>query len=290
MPEARRSSPVLDDDPFYVGYLPLPGTHRRFLRVVIPTLLWSLVAIGFAIVWPQRSPGAGVWGTGQPIERTGLLIASPYPMLISFERPSDATAPSAAPTPEAALASAKVTLLTEMGKRGAGERAAGSDGMFVTIRGFRLHRDGREILELVPDSDAIAPWTDQSGASALAAGARGLLTPSRLGTPGSITRRGEILDSKCYLGAMKPGDGKQHKACAMLCIRGGIAPLLYPTEAPSPAGTSMRRYALVLSNSGGPLDEDTLALVGEQIDLLGIPGRIGDLDILFVESGATRAR
>lgn len=286
MPEARPPSSTHDEDAFYVGYLPLPGTHRRFLRVVIPTLLWSLVAIGFVIVWPQRSPGAGVWETGQPIERAGLLVASPYPMLISVDDLGDTPGESSG----GLLANAKITLLTEMGKRGASARAAPFDGTFVTIKGYRLHRDGREILELVPDSDAITPRTDQSGASTLAAGARALLTPPRDGIPNNITRRGEILDSKCYLGAMKPGDGKQHKACAMLCIRGGIAPLLYTAEAPPPAGTSTHRYALVLLNSGGPLDEDTLALVGEQVDLVGTPGRIGDLDILFVQPGASRVR
>lgn len=286
MSEAPSPSPVHADDHFYVGYLPLQGTHRRFLRGVIPVLLWSLVAIGFAIVWPQRPPGTGVWETGRPIERMGLLIASPYPMLISGSGPDGAFRG----TPGDALAEASVTLLTEMGKVGALARATPHDGQLVTIRGYRLHRDGREILELVPESDAIAPRTDQTSASALAAGARALLTPSRVGMSSSIARRGEILDSKCYLGAMKPGDGKQHKACAMLCIRGGIAPLLYLAEGPSPTAAPTPRYALVLSNSGGPLDEATLALVGEHIELAGTPGRIGDLDILFVLSGASRAR
>ena len=49
------------------------------------------------------------------------------------------------------------------------------------------------------------------------------LMPTSLGV---ATLRGEIVDSKCYLGAMKPGDQKTHKACATLCIRGGIPPVL----------------------------------------------------------------
>lgn len=290
MPEAPPPFSAHDDDPFYVGYLPLPGTHRRFLRVLIPALLWSFVAVGFAIVWPQRSPGTGVWETGRPIERTGLLIASPYPMLISFADSSDAPGHSESIAPDAALAGARVTLLTEMGKRGAGERAAGSDGLLVTIRGFRLHRDGREILELVPDADAITPMSEQRHAAALASAARRLLTPVTDASSTTTTRRGEILDSKCYLGAMKPGDGKQHKACAMLCIRGGIAPMLYTTDWRSSDRPGIPGYALVLSNAGGPLDEAMIALVGEQIEITGTSGRIGDLDILFVQRGALRDR
>ena len=38
----------------------------------------------------------------------------------------------------------------------------------------------------------------------------------------NVTLKGEIIDPKCYLGAMKPGGGKTHKACAMRCIAGGI--------------------------------------------------------------------
>lgn len=290
MPETPPPPPAHHEDPFYVGYLPLPGTHRRFVRVVVPALLWSLVAIGFAIVWPQRSPGAGVWETGQPIERTGLLIASPYPMLLSFDSPSNTLPDPAELTSDAALSTAKVTLLTEMGKRGALARAAPHDGALVTVKGFRLHRDGREVLELVPDADAISPLPDQRHADALARAAHVRLTPSRVGSPNSITLRGELLDSKCYLGAMKPGDGKQHKACAMLCIRGGIAPLLYPTDNPSHASSTNHAYTLVLSSSGGPLDEAALSLVGDQIDLTGTPARIGDLDVLFVQPGASRVR
>lgn len=272
MAELPPPSAARDDDPFYVGYLPLPSAHRRLLRWAVPAMLWSLVFIGFAVVWPQRSPGAGVWESGQPIERSGLLIASPYPILVSGTD----------------VDSASVTILTEMGKRGARERASEHDGTLVTVRGYRLHRDGREILELVPDADAIKADADQSRAPALAAAARSRLTPPPPPSPAStelVTLTGEILDSKCYLGAMKPGDGKAHKACAMLCIRGGIAPMLFAVDA-----SGRRWYWLVLSSDGLELDEGALSLVGERVEVSGYSGRIGDLDVLFREPGVSRAR
>jgi hypothetical protein len=37
---------------------------------------------------------------------------------------------------------------------------------------------------------------------------------------------GEVVDFKCYLGAMKPGSGVTHRGCAALCVQGGIPPAL----------------------------------------------------------------
>lgn len=285
MSETSSPPEVLEDDAFYVGYQPLPREHRRFVFVIIPALLWTLVAIGFVVVWPRRSPGDGVWETGKPIERRGLLIASPYPMLLSFEDASELPSDAGADSADAAVGGARVTLLTEMGKRGALARATPHDGRIVTVSGYRLHRDGRELFELVPDEDAITPAADQKRAEALSRAAERALTPPHDDGGRVTAHRGEILDSKCYLGAMKPGDGKQHKACAMLCIRGGIAPMLYEGD-----GRGERRYALVLSETGGPIGEEALSLVGEQVEVRGSRGRIGDLELLFVRSAPRRVR
>ena len=43
---------------------------------------------------------------------------------------------------------------------------------------------------------------------------------------GEVTLVGEVVDPKCWLGDMKPGDGKAHAACARLCMEGGIPPML----------------------------------------------------------------
>lgn len=43
---------------------------------------------------------------------------------------------------------------------------------------------------------------------------------------GETTLKGEIVDSKCYLGVMNPGNLKAHRACAINCIQGGVPPVL----------------------------------------------------------------
>jgi hypothetical protein len=47
-----------------------------------------------------------------------------------------------------------------------------------------------------------------------------------LGISNDTVLEGEIVDTKCYLGAMNPGQGKTHLSCAVRCISGGIMPSL----------------------------------------------------------------
>lgn len=264
-----------DADPFYVGYRAVPRRDRLFLRFLVPGLLWLMVFVGFAIVWPRRSPGSGVWETGEAVERMGLLLAEPYPMLL-MSPTRDASSVGSDGTP-----AARAVLLTEMGKLGAGARAAPFHGEAVRVRGFRLHRDGREILELVPDPDAIELDPALTDRVSLAEASGQLSMPP----DGPLTvLDGEVLDSKCYLGAMKPGDGKGHKACAMLCIRGGIPPMLF---ARSPDGRP--DFWLILNHLGMPINDEMIALAGEPVTARGRQGRIADLKVLFVEpDGLTR--
>ena len=35
---------------------------------------------------------------------------------------------------------------------------------------------------------------------------------------------GELVDTKCYYGVMRPAVGKVHRACAVRCLSGGIPP------------------------------------------------------------------
>lgn len=48
---------------------------------------------------------------------------------------------------------------------------------------------------------------------------------------GEFTLQGEIVDSKCYLGVMRPGNTKTHRACAVRCIAGGVPPVLLVRDA-----------------------------------------------------------
>jgi hypothetical protein len=237
-----------DQDEFYVGYLPMPFGQLRFVRIAVPASLWVLVAAVAMMAMLQRSPGSGVWETGKPVERIGVLVERPYPHIV---------------------ADGEAVFLVEQGKKGAQGRAAGYDGRSVRVRGWRLMRDGREVLELVPEAEAIKPLD-------------GSRSPQSVRSLGPAVIRGEIVDYKCFLGAMKPGDGKAHKACAILCMTGGIPGMVVSHDQGRPV------FTLLASGSGGTIDPDIIELAGEPVEIKGELVLQGPLRILNVREIARR--
>ena len=71
---------------------------------------------------------------------------------------------------------------------------------------------------------------------------------------------------------MRPGRGKTHKACASLCIRGGIPPSFW-------ARTRDGRESVLLMTdaNGGPMPMDILPLVADPVSALGEIVRVGDI-------------
>ena len=94
---------------------------------------------------------------------------------------------------------------------------------------------------------------------------------------GRVTLRGEIVDSKCYLGAMKPGGGRTHRGCALLCLKGGIPPLFVSRT----GGTSPSIY-LLTSESRGPAHEQLLNLAGLPVVVECFAETLDDLAVLRV--------
>lgn len=246
-------------DEIYVGYLPVPAGQRRFLRVAVPTITWILCLITLAWTRTQRDPGAGVWDADNTTRFTGTVVATPYPMLLADDagdgRPG-------------------TLLLVEVGKHGGGRRAAPFDGQRVTISGWLVHRDARRMIELEPGDAAFHAANDRPPALAPA--------PEPLGR---VTLRGEIVDSKCFLGVMKPGEGKTHKSCATLCITGGIPPMLVTRDN---AGTPT--FYLLTNENGGPLDPAAYPFIGDPVDVVGEAVRVGDLTHVRARAADIRRR
>lgn len=233
-------------DPFYVGYLPLPRSIKRFL---VPWLIGNLVlAGGIAAVIAQqhREPGDGVWETSNRSTYEGYLQRKPYPLLVTENG---------------------TYILVEQGKLGVQERLKGyeiGDRVFVT--GFLIERAGRKIIEL--DGSEEFPITEQTGL-------RELREVQPIKDLGTHTLRGEIVDPKCYLGVMQPGDGKTHKTCATLCIKGGIPPMLLVRDKQG----NTAAY-LLTDTKGNAFPESHHEYIADPIEVTGQVLRDGDLLIL----------
>lgn len=238
-------------DEFYVGYLPLPPQIGR--SIVLSVCLLALASLGaaFAIAATHRPAGEGVWDTGHEVRLTGFLRVSPYPYLT--------------------LKDGSIVFLVELGKKGARQRAAALGDGPAICRGWAITRDGRRILELAPEPHAISHDGGRRAAPA-----------SRV-PRGPVEFTGEIVDYKCYLGAMKPGDGKGHKACAALCISNGIPPVLVSRTA---TGTEY----LVLTDPTGTLafNEGAAPLAGEPVIVTGDRVDEGATSWLLVQSARRR--
>jgi hypothetical protein len=95
---------------------------------------------------------------------------------------------------------------------------------------------------------------------------------------GRFTLRGEIVDSKCHLGVMNPGERRTHRACAKLCIRGGIPPILWVED---DAGRCSK--LLLVGADGRAVNDEVLELVGDPVEISGDVVRVGDWLVLKAE-------
>lgn len=236
---------------FYVGYFPMPPGLAAFLKRAVPLALGVVAAAALVLARAQTDPGSAVWNDGVAREFRGTLWLVPFPVLMD--------------------ADGNANVLVEMGKRGVtqtDERGlAALHGRRVIVSGWTLDRDGRRIIELEPGTPGLR--ADQKEGMPLAKSPATPPAESPSPSPiaktmGPATLIGEIVDSKCFLGAMKPGDGKTHKACATLCVKGGIPPMLVSRR---PGGGF--EYTLIVDERGGALGASLLSWIAEPVVVRG---------------------
>ena len=98
---------------------------------------------------------------------------------------------------------------------------------------------------------------------------------------GRVTVTGEIVDSKCYLGVMNPGQGKVHRDCAARCLSGGIPPIFVTTDG--------HEQLLLVGLDGRALGRDVLReFIAEPIQIQGELLETGSTQLLKVDPNAFR--
>lgn len=240
---------------FFVGYLKMPPKLAIFLTVITILLIGLGIGGGFALLAGQPDYGNGGFKGGYQ-EHLGVLQTAPYPML---RLPPDETHPDG-----------QTILLSNPGKSGAQKRAATHDGAIVDVGGVFITREGTRILQ-VGGAAKIRAAEDPAPIAGF--------VPTADVPLGPVTLRGEIVDSKCYLGAMRPGQGKVHRACANLCLMGGIPPMLavfHENEAPT--------LLLLTNTEGEAFDADILDYVAPYVSVTGDLYRRGDLLMLRTDT------
>ena len=247
------------EDEFYVGYLPrAPRGIAARSRIGVVLIFVVAVAVGLLLVNAQSRFAPAMFEFGVVTEHTGVIRERPYPVL-------DVIRP--ARTGENSTVSSYY--LTSFGKHGAVEQIEGLEGKTVRMRGSLIYRDDKTMLEI------------EDGSVEVVDDARAVVVPDE--DLGRLTLKGEIVDSKCFLGVMKPGNLKPHRACAARCISGGVPPVLLVRDA---EGTAT--YYLLVSEDGEPVKDEVIALVAEPVEITGRVIRRGGLLTLFADPDSYR--
>ena len=157
-------------------------------------------------------------------------------------------------------------MLSGQGKSGVMSQMQSLQGAMVKVTGILLNRGELQMLQLlggkrglerisenapVPESNSIGKWRLQ----------------------------GEICDGKCLAGAMQPGRGLAHKACANLCIIGGIPPVFVSSQP-----VEGEEFLLIGNKDGGPLPETAYDFVGQFVEIEAEIERRGDMLVLLLDA------
>jgi hypothetical protein len=242
------------NDEFYIGWeaKAAPGIGK-FVRLVVVLLVIAAIGLALAIAAVQHSIGVSVFEWGTVKKFSGILQTEPYPHLL-VRRPGETGAHGNFST-YYLVAPFKFGL--DRGKLSA------LDGKSISLEGTLIYRGNQTMVEALPDSIRAA---DRQAAS---------LPGAEKIELGRRTFTGEIVDSKCFLGVMNPGQLLPHRACAIRCISGGIPPVLLVRQKDAPP-----IYLLLVSAEGKPVNQQVLDLVAEPVQITGEVERQGDLLIL----------
>ena len=247
----------MDQDDFYVGYFSLPQKHKKFLMLFLPSLAMGLLVLSFFMAQAQQTPKNGIgWDpTGyRAIELQGVITQNPYDLLRFREKKGEPI---------------QTAIVTSMVKSSITERIQDLYGQALNLKGVMIRQEGHFVFSVLNGEGAIKKSNFDTSEFINV----NVLEEKKE----AVTLRGEIIDPKCYIGAMKPGGGKVHKSCAVLCIRGGIPPMFVTRDE-----LMQETYYLITDDKGEALIEPIIPYVGDPIEVKGYKEKRGDILVLNI--------
>jgi hypothetical protein len=253
--------------PFYIGWMPTAEAFRSFIRPVLLLLAALVIGMALFLISRQQSFSSGVFERTRFTELEGLLVAHPFPALKTFYGKDAEGNPIIKTIP-----------LVNKGKFGADSLVAqmianhaGEKEIWVTVKGKLIYNKSAVLLELTEQEASM-----HSGSSPK----QKMIAEPVVTSLGSTTLRGQIVDPKCYLGVMKPGEGKPHTDCAIRCISGGIPPVLKIENEKGEVTLFMLR-----GENGESINRDVLTFIGVPVSVTGEVKRFDDWLIMETDPG-----
>ena len=260
------------NDEFYIGWeaKAAPGIGSTMRRAVV-VLLVLAVGLAVSLAVAQRMIGVSVFEWGKVKEFSGILRATPYPHLL-VPRPGKEEFHTLQSVESGPSAFSTYYLVAPWKFGLKPEAIAPFDGKSVTLKGTLIYRGNQTMIETKPEWIAFSTNDERRARSDV---------PDQ--SLGKQTLTGEIVDSKCFLGVMNPGQLTPHRACAIRCISGGCPPVLLVRQADGPAS-----YLLLVSADGKPVNQQVLEMVAEPLEITGEVVRQGELLILRADPSTYR--
>ncbi|MDX2305038.1 MAG: hypothetical protein NW226_19670 [Microscillaceae bacterium] len=249
----------MGQDEFYIGWqAKAPQSYAQWTRLVIP-LIFVLVLV-VAVLYPLNQQGFSnsTSELGKFTKIEGVIYKYPVPML-----------------------KVKIgenlyqnLLLVGFGKQDALPTLEYLEQQFGNLEAYRMvlnaemvYYEGRTVLEVPFSQNKKIDFKKLDKP----------LPPQKIESLGKVTLQGEIVDSKCYLGVMKPGFGKIHQSCGVRCISGGIPPMLVTQN-----GKGASNYFILIGAKGEPIGKDLLPFVGKAVKISGELEKVDEWMVLKI--------
>lgn len=235
-------------DEFYMNYAPIPPSYRRFLLQFMPLLLIGVVLFAVFLPFVHDQYNSGKIQGRRELE--GLLVAEPVPHLV---------------VPRLGDVSSNVPfsryVMSSTGKTAPRQPVLDLLGQWVKLTGIVVSRNQLSVIAAI----SAEPIDPPPGIT---------INPNEGTDLGEYTLTGEILDSKCYPGIMKPGQSKTHRACAIRCISGGV-PAVFRVQ----NNRTDVMYFVLADEQGQAVNDRILDLVADPVQ---ITGEVIQYDDMFV--------
>ncbi len=250
------NSPV---ESFFIGWIGNidSSTAKTLKRFVFPSILIAFMFL-LSFILLQKKIANSEYKYNEVATYTGMVSNSPFPHIVFTKGKDNFGNPQMEALP-----------LVNAWKFGADQLIQNwckkTTSCVATIKGTIITRDGINAMELSDEENSFVQAKNNVDFRNI--------TPQLIGDVKII---GEIIDPKCYLGAMNPGEGKPHRSCAIRCISGGIMPMITFNQ------SGKKEYAVLLGMKGEKINEKVLDYVAEPVEINGTLFKYANWQFIYI--------
>jgi hypothetical protein len=233
------------DEDFFIGWAPTSKSNRRLLLTGGISLMAGGIGLMTLLASAHEPVGKGQWDQSQTVNLTGMMVTKPWPHLLIVEQGREL----------------KTVFLVGSGKQGLSQETLLPDGALATATGSIIKRGSYAMMAI-------------SGLKAHQGNQNDTITHAqpKIVNEAPVLLSGEILDAKCWFGAMRPSSGKVHKACASLCVRGRL-PVAFCSKGCGDEGDLM----VFVRPDGTAHDQELLPFVADPVAITGRIVRVNNM-------------